>query len=172
MNLFRPSENILEKICEDEVVSLYETYTRDDEHTDEIKIRLFAIGLYYKTCEFYSLFNDESKLDGPKTISIAGEAMKNCYHHGPKDKEILFGLFFGDKGVCYGFSDGGNYFKDKEIKYLWENKIEITEFDQNTPNNFRCGVNRFIFPDSDIIEVDIEKGILYLAQFKKSIISD
>lgn len=84
----------------------------------------------------------------------------------------LLDFFFGSKGVCYGFNDGGNFFKKPEIKNQLENKISFEEFDKN-PRGDCCNVGfDLIYRDSDFIEVDSNKGILYLVQLRyKSLIA-
>jgi hypothetical protein len=141
----------------------------------EKQIHLFISGLNAKVCEFYRInLNDKTRkqLGIQQVWSVSGEVLKNCFDHGPKDKDIQFGLFLGHKGVCYGFQDGGDYFKNNKIKYKYEHKIEITDFDKNTlRDNCQSGVNEFIYHFADMIEVDSEKGILYCVQLKGNIIA-
>lgn len=177
MRLFEPSKLILKKIIteldnENEIISNYCTFCDILERSTLIREETRVIGVIgsipSKLDAFYALSSAKEiyhKNKGKileKILPTAGESIKNCYDHGPKDKDIVFRLFLGNAGICYGFYDGGDYFKDKKIKHQWENKIEITEFDKNTPNNFKCGVNSFIFPYTDFIYVDSTKGILYL----------
>lgn len=175
MELFKPSGKILEAICgEKEVpVVIYEIYPRYDKITNEKSSILFISGLVSKLCEFYRInLNDEtrSKLKSQKIWDVSGEMLENCFNHGPKNKDVGFGLFLGEKGTCYGFCDGGDYFKDSKIKEQYENKIEITKFDTSEENCQQSGVNSHIYSFSDMIEVDSEKGILYCVQFKENII--
>jgi len=176
MKLFCPSQNILEKICKDSRIPLiqYEIYPRINNILDMENLAIVLSGLKNKLCEFYKIGYDKTerkRIFLSKVFNVVGESLKNCYDHG-KDKEITFGLFLGDKGVCYGFNNGSNYFKDEKIKHQYENKIKITEFDRKTlKTNCQVGVNYFIYPNSDFIEVDAETGTLFCAQFKKNIIA-
>ncbi|MBI2004467.1 hypothetical protein HYS72_03320 [Candidatus Pacearchaeota archaeon] len=175
MELFKPSKKTLEIICEgDELASGYENYKRGSHRFNEENVTNFIKKLYCSISEFYKMNSPEkqSRLAKQKIFNVSGEAFKNCYHHGPKNKEVFFGLFLGNRGVCYGFNDGGDYFKNEKIKKQYENKIEITAFDKKTlKENFQCGINELLFPNSDIIEVDSKKGILYCVQFKENIIA-
>lgn len=100
--------------------------------------------------------------------NCAWEALKNCQDHSGfyNGNSVIFGLFLAPNGVSYGFHDGGDYFKRAKIKEQWENKHTIEEFNVEAHQR-RCGggtgVNNYIFPRTDLIEVDPEKGILYLA---------
>jgi len=176
MDLFMPSNKILEKICEkDELLCSYDIYPRGDGRFNEEMTKQFITKLSPVISDFYKINfvqEERSELSVQKIFYVAGESLKNCYDHGPKDKAILFGLFLGNRGVCYGFQDGGDYFKSEKIKYQYENKVEITEFDQNIlEENSQDGVNLDIFPNSDLIEVDSFKGILYCVQLKENIIA-
>lgn len=173
MELFKPSKRILEAICDNEkIIYSYEIIPRtSDKRTNEECSILSLTGLVSKIREFYKIdINDESrkKLDSQKVCDVTWEALCNCLHHGPEDKDIWFGLFLGEKGVCYGFHDGGDYFLNEDIKNQYENKKPIKIFGKNTSH--QVGVNFCIYPNSDMIEVDLEKGILYCVQFKRSII--
>ncbi len=180
MELFKPSKKILENICGNEdfkdLLYKYEVYPRGDGKFNEDIWGLFITSLYIQIANFYKFSYKKDYMDFlncQKIADVSSEAFKNCYDHGPKDKNIITGLFLGNKGICYGFCDGGNYFKNEKIKYQYENKIEVTEFDSKTlKNNIndQCGVNEFIYPNSDLIEVDSEKGVLYCVQLKENIV--
>lgn len=177
MELFKPSKKILEVICGQRApLTVYEIYHRSKSKImQERQIQSFFSGLSARLCEFYKInLNDETRrqLGIQQVWEVSGEMLKNCFDHGPKDKDIWFGLFLGNKGVCYGFQDGGDYFKDNKIKYQYENKIKVTKFDENPlRDNCQSGVNEFIYYFADIIEVDSEKGVLYGVQLKKYIIA-
>ena len=81
-------------------------------------------------------------------------------------------MFFGSEGVCYGFQDGGEFFKNPDIKRQLENKIPFKKFNSD-PRGDTCnsGFNDYIFPYSDFIEVNSDKGILYCVQLKENIIA-
>ena len=178
MDLFKPSIKILERICQGKRrLSYHKIYPRGDDRFNEEMVNQFVLNLFPIISAFYSdkNFIRKEKLEqsNQKIYNVSGESIKNCYDHGPKNEKILFGLFLGDDGVCYGFKDGGDYFKNEKIKNKYENKIEITEFDQNTlESNFQVGVNEYIFPNSDIIEIDEKKGILYCVQLKENLLRE
>lgn len=177
MELFKPSKKVLEFICGQKApLTAYEIYSRSKSKLmQEEQITLFFSGLSARLCEFYKInLNDETRrqLGVQQVWEVSGEMLKNCFDHGPKDKEILFGLFLGHKGVCYGLQDGGDYFKNDKIKHQYENKIRITEFDKNPlRDNCQSGVNDFIYRFADMIEVDSEKGIFYCVQLRKNIVA-
>jgi len=171
MKLFMPSKNVLEKICsQGNPLVHYDIYVNKEKDYS-----VFITGLFSEICNFYRIGLNEvtkSRLSFQKVIYVYSEAIKNWVDHAPKESDLVAGLFLGDFGVCYGFKDKGNYFKNKKIKYQYENKIEITEFDQNTLKTCcQSGVNEYLYPNSDIIEVDSKKGVLYCVQFKKNIIA-
>ena len=94
--------------------------------------------------------------------------------HSPQGSILWTGWFFGSKGICYGFYDGGDFFKDPKIKYQIENKIEFEKFDNNSRGmggNENSGFNNHIYPYSNFIEVDSDNGILYCVQMKENIIA-
>ncbi len=181
MKLFEPPKNILEKIVaekDDKTKDIcnylhhYEIYLRKNPMADEENIASFIVSIIPRIQEFYRNSLRKNKLWTNFPATLIGEAMKNCYNHGQKNKEIIFGLFLGSGGICYGFNDGGKYFRNKKIKHQWENKGKITKFDTKTiKSNFQCGVNGFMFPFSDYIHVDSKRGILYCVQMKENIIN-
>ncbi len=174
MEFFRPSKKILEKICTKEPLVIYETYTRQNYTIDNEKMTLSICSLDSKICEYYKIYYDinERKRLHPMWLPVIGECIKNCFDHGPENKEINLGLFLGDKGVCCGFHDGGDYFKNKKIKSQYEHKRKITKFDKKTFKiNCQWGVNGIIFKYSDLIEVDTTLGILYCVKLKKNLIA-
>ncbi len=172
MELFKPSDNILEKICkENSPMICYEIYPRINQELDEKNISCSLMGLRSRLLEFYKIIDDE-RMFFSKLFNVVGESLKNCYDHGPKNESVFFGLFLGNNGMCCGFNDKGDYFKNKNIKYQYENKLEITEFDKETlKGNLQCGVNHYIYLDSDFIEVDIKTGTLFCVQLKENFIA-
>ena len=180
MDLFKPSNKILEVICSGEknpkinynpLIS-YEVITGQEKELDTS----FISGLCTQIEEYYRIDLDEDskrRLSRQKVGLLFSKVAKNCIDHSPTGKEIFtIGFFFGNNGVCYGFQDGGLYFKYPEIQHQYENKIKITEFNQsNLEDACQLGVNHYIYPYSDIIEVDIDKGVLYCVQLKDNIVA-
>lgn len=170
MELFIPSKRIVSLISTLEPIPMWEVYRRmDSKEREEQLLSSFVVGLVSRIAHNYGLDFFENRLDGTSIWNVAGEGLRNCLIHGPKEKDILFGLFLGNVGVCYGFQDGGDYFKREEIKQQYESKIPVTNSDLagRDPNRIHGrGVNRYIFPFSDIIEVDTKTGTLYCVQLK------
>jgi hypothetical protein len=173
MELFMPSQRILEVICDPNPLYSYEVYKRQEpQRLREELLRSFMSGIHARIAGFYKVSFDAHRLRGSCILSVAGEAMKNCLDHGPQDKEVVFGMFLGKEGVCYGFNDGGDYFKQEAVKKQYESKTPLTNLREQTEDNYRHGVNWFIFPESDLIEVDTTKGILYCVQLKDRLIGN
>jgi hypothetical protein len=177
MDLFKPSYKIMNLISSGKInnfreynpLIFYEIY-KDMKRGFGGQM---ASGLFSRIQEYYKIGLEPKRLSIQKVWNVFGEAAKNSVDHSLSGKEIFtIGYYFGDKGVCYGFNDGGDYFKNEKIKHQYENKIRITEFDQSTLEDCsQVGVNSHIYPYSDKIEVDSEKGILYCVQLKNSIIA-
>ena len=97
---------------------------------------------------------------------IAIEALINASKHGSKKgTPFMHGIFVGKNGICQGFKDEGGYFNRRDIKEIYENKRELTEFDTDTTENFRFGVMGNLYQLSDLIRVNIEQGVLYCVNF-------
>ena len=64
----------------------------------------------------------------------------------------------------FGLIDEGGYFKSEKTKKTFENKIPLTE-----RHGRGVGINHYLYPHSDIIEVDTKEGVLYCVQFKSSL---
>jgi hypothetical protein len=177
MLLFKPSEKVLELICSGErsphihynpLIS-YEVILGQNKGVDGS----FLTGLCSRIEEYYRIGLEKERLNTRRVISVFGEAAENCVKHSPTGKEkFTIGLFLGNNGICYGFQDGGLYFKYPEVKEQYENKSEITEFDQfHLVDCCQIGVNAYIYPNTDLIEVDNNEGVLYCVQLKDSIIA-
>jgi hypothetical protein len=175
MELFKPSKKILEMICSDgkSVQRTYEIYPFGEYKQMDSLLIPYLVGTFDKILEFYELGLDwhKSRLSRQGISNVITEIFKNWADHSP-ESDFFTGLFLGDKGVCYGFHDGGDFFKSQEIKYQIENKINFDDFNKN-PRGSCCniGFNEYIFPYSDFIEVDSERGILYCVQLKENIIA-
>ena len=174
IDLFYPSKRILETICDEEIpITTYILFQTGRKKEQEEKLmRSFLTGLIYQIMDNYNCITKINQIDTGKILSVPIEAIKNCFSHNPKQIEpIKFGLFMGSKGICYGFQDSGNYFKSKNTKKIYEHKIPIIKNQsiENGNQRFRVGVTNFIYPYSDLIEVDTKKGILYCVQLKESI---
>jgi hypothetical protein len=180
MDLFKPSRKVLEIIASGEKeefmfynpLIFYHTYTGLDKDFEPT----LSAGVFESIREYYHInYGEENRkrLAVQLVWNVFGEAVKNCADHSPNGKNFFsVGFYFGAGGICYGFNDGGDYFKNENIKHQYEHKILIKDFDKNTlENNFQVGVNQHIYSYSDFIEVDSKKGILYCIQKKESIIA-
>ncbi len=177
MRLFKPSGKIMEMICSGEKNPLihynplisYEVITGQTKGVDGS----FLTGLCSRIEEYYGIGLEKDRLSTNRVSSVFMEAAENCVKHSPNGKDdFAVGIFLGNNGVCYGFQDGGLYFKYPEIKKQYEAKNKITDFDQSHLEDCcQIGVNAYIYPNVDIIEVDNDEGVLYCVQLKDKIIA-
>jgi len=96
--------------------------------------------------------------------NLIREMIKNSRWHGGSKDDLptLFGLFINNDQFCMGSYDGGDYFKRKDIKELWESKGKLKEFHKvdNSNIGFHFGYN--YFKDKfDKIKIDTQKGVFY-----------
>lgn len=172
MELFKPSKKILEMICKKREKPLisYEIYLRENlSYNLRGVYNLFFPSLNTRLSEFYRFTQEEEQEYFQYTLQPVEDAFGNCVDHGKGD--ISIGIFLGSKGVCYGFLDEGDYFKSKKTKSQFENKIPLINLKPKTEHNRRTGVNQIIFPCTDFIEVDSEKGILYFVLLNETVFS-
>ncbi len=109
-----------------------------------------------------SFFREEipqNSFNNQEAGTLIVEALTNACRHGSKrqNDEVIFGLFLGRKGACYGFKDKGTYFKKPENKTRYEKK-QLLEKAKGAGTGLT-------FDYSDIIEVDTKEGVLYCTQF-------
>jgi len=170
LDLFMPSSRVLEAIAWDK--KAHRQYTTFPADTPEVGLASYTGLSDQEIRNFYNhqfkieLYPEENAIIPYRhVIAVFWEALVNSQKHGSKKgTPFTHALFLARKGICQGFRDGGEYFQDARIKKQFESKTPITEFDQETENCFRIGVNDHIYPFSDIIEVDDNKGILYCAR--------
>lgn len=169
MDLFRPSSKIIKLISSAEKelnisyfnAHLLRGYVEVDENLQGFKK---DISLKYNL--------DKGEINWFPVSVPYYEAVKNSFAHGKLDfDKILIGHYIGDLGVCFGFYDGGDYFKNENIKNQYENKIPVKNFNKNPRISCRGNGTKRIFKFSDFIEVDSKKGILYIGKYKRSILS-
>ena len=170
-----PSQEILELICQEEdLIYSYEICPRGkNERFGEKVILNLLPRISASLMEYYGInLSEKEKLRCSqfRVFNVVCEALTNCYNHSSEDENIVVGLFLGEKGVCYSFNDGGEYFKSEVIKKQYEGKIPITEFNEATTQG-QAGVNDCIFPYSDFIEVETDTGTLFCVQLKENIIA-
>ena len=173
-----PSPKMLEFICVDgeTPITTYDVYAFDSyktmlgfqlAHTKSITAKL---GVFYRE----DMGRDERRLDLHGMSVVYSELFKNWMDHGVDNSNLVTGLFVGSVGVCYGFCDGGDFFKNPEIKLQIETKLSFKKFNdapREAGANRHHGFNLHIYPYSDLLEVDTEKGVIYAAQLKENIIA-
>lgn len=96
--------------------------------------------------------------------NLIREIIKNSrWHGGSKDNnETFLGLFFGSNKFILGCYDGGDYFKRKDIKEVWENKNELKEFHNANQHGIGYHFGYRYFKDKlDEIRIDNENGVFY-----------
>jgi hypothetical protein len=174
MELFQPSKKLLDTICNEDTrpLSYYEVYLYDTPRNMEELLLLHHVGVVVKLYNFYAreLNGDKNRLDIQGIYDVSGELFKNWTDHAPLNSTLVFGLYLGSKGVCYGFNDGGDFFKDIEIKNIIENKIPFTKFIDLEKDTCQCGFID-IYRSSDLLEVDNVTGTIYAVQLKENIIA-
>jgi len=113
---------------------------------------------------YYNLYK-KSSIDIGFQHSIAiREMLKNSrWHGGSKDeKPTYFGLFIHPEKLIFGCYDGGEYFKRKDIKEIWESKIELKEYHDAKKYGIGYHVGYRYFKDKlDEIRIDIKNGVFY-----------
>ncbi len=177
MDLFKPSEKVCKMISSsgEKIRRTYEAYPFGDPREMLEFTGLYVVGLLEKLREFYLIGDGENRerLNVNEISHVVNELFKNWADHSPEGSNLYTGLFLGDLGVCYGFQDEGDFFKNPEIKNKLENKILIEDFNKNSREecNHNEGFNEYVFPYTELIEVDSEKGIFYGVQLRENIIA-
>ncbi|MGV8162724.1 MAG: hypothetical protein ACP5N2_05340 [Candidatus Nanoarchaeia archaeon] len=176
MDLFMPSEKILEKICLEGEKPLvhYEIYPYGSAEEMYSNRSIYQVGLFEKIRHFYrlELDGDIDRLDIQGIQDVSGELFKNWMDHSPENSILMTGLFLGRKGIAYGYFDGGSFFKKSEIKYQVENKIDFKEFHYpDSESTCQSGFQCYVYWAADMLEVDTQKGIIYAVQLKENIIA-
>jgi len=174
MDEFMPSQRILEEICSDltPIRQYFYIPTALSKRKMEETCRGITCAVSNQIAEYYKWGVDIIENMETQKMVLIFDALLNSIFHGSKNVDpVSYGLFIGDKGVCHGFRDSGDYFKSEEIKRLFENKIPLTEFGIAEPgiSGHSYGVRGYIYGYSDFIEVDTSKGVLYCVQLKKSL---
>jgi len=175
---FRPSTNILEKIAEEPhsplepLVVQYTEFPQELTHEQmDATIRTFIPGIAQQIAAYYRFgIGSIGEIMELRKMMLVAEALKNEFVHGMPPYQLR--LFLGQSGVCYGFYDGGNFFRSTETKRLFESKTplpkpEETKIIRGSPC-FGMGTG-IIYENADMIEVDAKEGVLYCVQFKTSL---
>jgi len=116
------------------------------------------------TLDGYYEINEISEKIGRQHEHLIREMIKNSrWHGGSKDNfPTYFGMFFNKEGFVFGCNDGGDYFKQEDIKEIWENKKELKKFHEsdNKDIGYHIGYDYFKY-FLDEIKIDINHGTLY-----------
>ena len=166
-----PSSRILEQICWGENGS--RQYTHFSPPYNELMLCSFFEGLVIQIPHFYNHnfkvdFDNERGKINLNRLGVVWEVMSNAFAHGEANKfGLTYALIMGQKGMCHGFYDGGDFFKAQEIKEAFEKKHLLKERDQSPKVDISThGLgHHFIYMHSDLIEVDSANGILYCVQY-------
>jgi len=175
MNIFMPSNKVLETICWNEKST--KQYTFFPPPYNEPLIIGYFEGLSHQIPSFYksqfkmdfNLLPGQENFNGQRLVDVFLEAAQNAYAHGNASiRGLNYLILLAEKGICHGFQDWGSFFKRHDIKEKFENKIHPEELNHNIKVEGTAG-GRFgldlIFCGSDKIEIDTKKGILYCVQF-------
>ena len=95
---------------------------------------------------------------------IIGEPLKNAnFYSGNDDKPITFGAYMSENGLVTSYNDGGEYFRNQNVKRYWENKEHYHEKFNGKIHGVGKGLGtRIIYHNADIIYVDASEGTLYI----------
>lgn len=121
---------------------------------------MFKLDDYYKEKEV-------GKKVGSESFNFVSELLRNAYCHGGGNKNgVNLGLFLSLDYFVLGCCDGGDYFKDLDIKRKWERKCHIKTMGMKFDSfgKFICGKNvgtNVIYSCTDKIFIDNESGTFY-----------
>lgn len=91
------------------------------------------------------------------------EPLKNARVHSDSSEpfQIGFWCYTSREGIICAYNDGGNYFKNPEVKKTWEDKINLDKHITNI-YGIGCGMGReLLFLHGDLIHIDTETATLY-----------
>ncbi len=105
------------------------------------------------------------------------ELIKNARVHGGniEGRDCYCGLFMNMDKFCFGINDGGDYFKRKDIRDIWENRRKLKEFHKSDDQSVGFHIGYGVIRDWEgKIFVDSEFGTIYLSKdfVKKSILKN
>lgn len=96
--------------------------------------------------------------------NLIREIIKNSRWHGgsKEDFPTYFGMFFDSREFILGCFDGGDYFKRKDVKEIWESKGKLGEFHDAKQHGIGYHFGYNYFKDKlDEIKIDNEEGVFY-----------
>ncbi|MEK6875696.1 MAG: hypothetical protein AABX30_03355 [Nanoarchaeota archaeon] len=128
MEIINPSERILNSLGWNERAKKMLIYIAPS--FDEAFLRgtfqttIYIISEIYRHGfnEYISIPPDKNEFNYRNLIDLF-DAWSNAFAHGDaQEKGLTYSLFIGEKGLCHGFNDGGDFFKNHEIKECFESK--------------------------------------------------
>ena len=107
---------------------------------------------------------DEEYCEGVRLVMT--ETLENSRIHGPMNGRFWLVTILTKKGITNGIWDEGTFLKDKRVKEQLEEMQELTEeqMDKHDTNGGRMGT-MIVYSLSEIIEVDIENGVLWTVHY-------
>lgn len=168
--LFMPPKNILEMMKKDlnVICPSWKLFQRTSKLEFERYIDKHVMELIGSIIGFYKLDIEKvatSSFNTPIFIGVFVDGMRNALEHGPQDFPLInYGLFFGDKAICHGFQDFGDYFKSPETKRQWESMEHINTSKAEGPRNVGTSVILRSQGVVDYFEVDNNQGALFCMQ--------
>ena len=170
MELYTPSKKILESIdFNNESIhqmTTFSTKVPESTITTYMDSFMLLIMAHYNKREID--LREKNKFTSD-IQNVVMEGLLNAKIHGSKGLTPFSHIvLIGDNGVCQGFHDEGNFYKRYDIKTKIENRIIIDEINQDYTLGTHVGLYAYIYPKTDLLEVDTDKGILYCSHLIKS----
>ena len=164
--MFLPSKRILDSLgyqLESKIIQREYKKPLNINHNSRVEVDRVLEELQVKN------FEKEEYCEGVRLVMT--ETLENSRIHGPRDGRFGLITILAEKGIINGIWDEGTFLKDSKVKEQLETKEELREeqMDKHDTNGARMGT-MLVYTLSEIIEVDIQRGILwtvhYLPKFK------
>lgn len=88
----------------------------------------------------------------------------NAYDHSPTTTPFAVALYISPQGMATGFYDGGDFYKDPQIKDIFAKKLPIKSSPAEKRNIGHSG-SKYGIADiqdgTDFLEIDTDQGVLY-----------
>ena len=170
MDYYKPSERILEEIGFDDEGYYQWTILNKKQFTRKLGEKTitgknyphYYTGYYcmledfFRKKDFALMGNDFDDFRDFAQVNLYAdsEALTNILKHSSNPGTFYHGVFLGETGYCCVLVDSGVYYRDANIRELYESKTLPEKHSNGTP---------LIYNGSDIIELNTTKGALYLA---------
>ena len=124
--------------------------------------RKLAIDSVFEIIKPYYESNGHSINNGLFNFLVEPLKNSNFYSLADSGREGVFELFLESKSLVAGYFDGGDYFKRKDVKECWENRIYHKEKRHVESDQVGYGIGtQLIYGIADLIFVDNLAGKLY-----------